>query len=113
MPLLRSNRLKAIGVASRDPQAALPGIPPIGATLPGYEMSTWLGLFGPAGMPKARIDRLNEALRVILEDPALRKQLIDQGNELRPGSAAEFEAFIAAEMTRIGQVIRAASIRLD
>lgn len=113
MPLLRSGKLKAIGVASRDPQPALPGVAPIGATLPGYEMSTWLGLFGPAGLPKERVDKLNTTLRAILQEPALRQQLIDQGNEVRPGTAAEFEAFIATEMNRIGELIRAASIKLD
>jgi tripartite-type tricarboxylate transporter receptor subunit TctC len=113
MPLLKSGKLKAIGVASRDPQPALAGVPTIAATLPGYEMSTWLGLFGPAGMPRERVDKLNATLRAILMEPALRQQLIDQGNEVRPGSAAEFESFIAAEMSRIGELIRAAAIKLD
>lgn len=113
MPLLKSGKLKAIGVASREPQPALPGVAPIAATLSGYEMSTWLGLFGPAGLPKERVDKLNATLRTILQEPGLRQQLIDQGNEVRPGTATEFEAFIASEMTRIGELIRAASIKLD
>ncbi len=113
MPLLKSGKLKAIGVASRSPQPALPGVPTIATTLPGFEMTTWLGLFGPAGMPRDRVDRLNRALATILAEPAFRQQLIDQGNEVRPGSAAEFEAFIGNEMTRIGEVIKAAGIKLD
>jgi len=113
MSLLKSGKLKAIGVASRDAQPALPGVPPIAATLPGFEMTTWLGLFGPAGMPRERVERLNRTLVSILADPAFRQQLIDQGNEVRPGSATDFEAFIAKEMTRIGEVIRAAGIKLD
>jgi tripartite-type tricarboxylate transporter receptor subunit TctC len=113
MPLLKSGKLKAIGVASRESQPALPGVAPIAATLPGFEMTTWLGLFGPAGVPKERVDRLNRTLATILSEPALRQQLIDQGNEVRAGTAAEFESFIASEMTRIGEVIRAAGIKLD
>jgi tripartite-type tricarboxylate transporter receptor subunit TctC len=88
-------------------------VAPIAATLPGFEMTTWLGLFGPAGVPKERVDRLNRTLATILSEPALRQQLIDQGNEVRAGTAAEFESFIASEMTRIGEVIRAAGIKLD
>ncbi len=113
MPLLKSGKLKAIGVASREAQPALPGVVPIAATLPGFEMTTWLGLFAPAGTPRERVDRLNAVLRNILEESALRQQLIDQGNEVRAGSAADFEAFIASEMNRIGELIRAASIKLD
>jgi tripartite-type tricarboxylate transporter receptor subunit TctC len=64
-------------------------------------------------MPRERVDKLNATLRAILMEPALRQQLIDQGNEVRPGSAAEFESFIAAEMSRIGELIRAAAIKLD
>ncbi len=113
MPLLKAGKLKAIGVASIAAQPALPGVAPIAATLPGFEMTTWLGLFGPAGVPRERVDRLNRALASILADPAFRQQLIDQGNEVRPGTAADFEAFIAGEMSRIGEVIKAAGIKLD
>lgn len=113
MPLLKSGKLKAIGVASRDPQPALPGVAPIAATLPGFEMTTWLGLFGPAGMPRERVERLNRTLASILTEPAFRQQLIDQGNEVRPGTAVDFETFIGNEMARIGEVIKAAGIKLD
>ena len=113
MPLLKSGKLKAIGVASRDPQPALPGVAPIAATLPGFEMTTWLGLFGPAGMPQDRVERLNRALASILAEPSFRQQLIDQGNEVRPGTAAEFESFVGNEMVRIGEVIKSAGIKLD
>jgi tripartite-type tricarboxylate transporter receptor subunit TctC len=64
-------------------------------------------------MPRERVERLNRTLVSILAEPAFRQQLIDQGNEVRPGSATDFEAFIAKEMTRIGEVIRAAGIKLD
>ena len=113
MPLLKAGKLRAIGVASLQAQPALPGVAPIAASLPGYEMSTWLGLFGPAGMPKDRVDRLNRALVSVLEEPSFRQQLIDQGNEVRAGSADEFETFIAREMSRIGEVIKSAQVRLD
>ncbi len=113
MGLLKAGKLKAVGVASQTPQPALPGVPTIAETVPGFEIGTWLGLFAPTGTPRERVDRLNAALRTVLDDPAFRKQLIDQGNEVRPGTAQEFEAFIRKEMVRMGEMIRSAGVKLD
>jgi tripartite-type tricarboxylate transporter receptor subunit TctC len=113
MPLLKAGKLKAIGVASLNAQPALPGVPPIAATLPGFELTTWLGLFAPAGVPRERLERVNAALRAMTDDPAARENLVNQGNEVRSLTIAEFESFVASEMNRIGELLRSAAIKLE
>lgn len=113
MPLIKAGKLKAIGVASIQSQPALPGVPTIAETVPGFETWSWLGLFAPAGVPKDRIDKLNVALRAVLDDPALRRQLIEQGNEVNPSSPQDFDAFIRKEAVRIEDLIKSAGIQLD
>ena len=86
---------------------------PIADAVPGFELYTWLGLFAPAGIARERTDRLNRALRTILDDPTLNKQLVEQGNEVLPGTPEEFDAFIRREAARIGELVAAAGIRAE
>ena len=91
--------------------AALPNVPTMAETLPGFELYSWLGLFAPAGVPRERIDRLNRALRGMLEEPALNRQLVEQGNEVVPNTPEEFDAFIRREAVRMGELLTAAGVR--
>lgn len=108
---IRAGTLKPLGVGSSKRLAALPNVPTMAETLPGFELYSWLGLFAPAGVPRERIDRLNRVLRGILEDPALNRQLVEQGNEVAPNTPEEFDAFIRREAVRMGELLSAAGVR--
>jgi len=109
--LISSGKLKAIGIASKTRQPVLPNVPAIAETIEGFEIGSWLGLFTPAGTPKERVDLLNKALNVMLANPAVRQQLVSQGNELIPTTPKEFEDFIANEAARLQVLTSAAGIK--
>jgi tripartite-type tricarboxylate transporter receptor subunit TctC len=111
LSLISAGKLKPLGVASLERQPALPGVPTIAETIPGFELLSWLGLFAPAGLPPDRINKLNETLKTVLLEPNFRKQLVDQGNEVLPSSPQEFSEFIEREAVRIGVLVQTAGIR--
>ena len=111
LSLISAGKLKPLGVASLERQPALPGVPTIAETIPGFELLSWLGLFAPAGLPLDRVNKLNETLKTVLLEPNFRKQLVDQGNEVLPSSPQEFSDFIEREAIRIGVLVQTAGIR--
>ena len=111
LSLIRAGKLKPLGVGSKERQPALPDVPTIAETVPGFELTTWLGLFAPTGLATDRLERLNVALRQVLEEPNFRKQLVDQGNEVLPSTPTEFGEFIEREAARIGTLVQSADIR--
>ena len=111
LSLISAGKLKPLGVASLERQPALPGVPTIAETIPGFELLSWLGLFAPAGLPFDRVNKLNETLKTVLLEPNFRKQLIDQGNEVLSSSPQEFSEFIEREAVRIGVLVQTAGIR--
>ena len=111
LALIAAGKLKPLGVASLQRQPALPGVPTIAETIPGFELLSWLGLFAPAGLPQERVKKLNDTLRTVLLEPNFRKQLIDQGNEVLPSTPQEFSEFIEREAIRIGVLVQTANIK--
>lgn len=110
---IRAGTIKPLGIASLQRQPALPDVPTIAETIPGFEIASWLGLFAPAGLPPERTQKLNRELRAILAEPDFRRQLVEQGNEVLPNTPEEFDAFIRRETTRIAEVVAAAGIRAE
>jgi tripartite-type tricarboxylate transporter receptor subunit TctC len=97
-PLVQSGKLKALGVTTAKRSAAAPQVPTIAeAGVPGYDMSTWYGLIGPAGMPADIVQRLNKELNAVLQDPQVRSKLIAQGVDPAGGTPEEFGQFIQKE----------------
>ncbi|MGZ8212735.1 MAG: Bug family tripartite tricarboxylate transporter substrate binding protein, partial [Burkholderiales bacterium] len=101
----------SISVASRS--ALAPDIPTMAeAGVPGYETSIWNGLLAPAGIPKATLKRLNDAVVQILGSTAARERYAKVGAEIRYNSPGEFRALIRSELTKWAKVIRAANVRV-
>ena len=105
LPQIRAGRLRAIAVASDSRSPLLPDVPTVAETLPGFSAHSWLGLFAPAGTPKAVIERLQRETRAVLDDPALRLRLEEAGFEPRASTAAEFAALVRAEMEKWRPVV--------
>ena len=83
------------------------------AGLPDMIVYGWQGVLAPTGTPAAVIDRMSQEVVRALAQPDLRNRLISQGTEPSPQSPAQFQAFLAAEHKRYGEVVRGAKISLD
>ncbi len=114
LPFIQSGKLKALGVTTAKRSAAAPQIPTLAeAGVPGYDMSTWYGLIGPAGMPPAIVTQLNHELNAILQDPVIRQKLVAQGVDPVTGSPEEFGQFIRKETRYWAELIKKAKVELN
>ncbi|GAB1576771.1 Bug family tripartite tricarboxylate transporter substrate binding protein [Bordetella petrii] len=110
LPHIRSGRLRALAVTGDTPSRLLPGVPTVGATLPGYRFSAWLGLVAPAGTQPGAIARLNEAVRKALADPGVIAALQAQAAEPAWSTPDEFAKLISTDIARLRELIRTAGI---
>jgi tripartite-type tricarboxylate transporter receptor subunit TctC len=104
-------RLLAFGGTAASP--LLPGTPLIRDTLPGFEVTSWIGLAGPAAMPAEAITAWDGALTRVTADPEFRRRVTENGMEVLGQGQAAFRATIAADRQRWGEVIRGAAIRAE
>lgn len=109
---VQSGQLKAIAVTGKDRYAALPDVPPAieSGMLPGYNVTTWYGLFAPRGTPPEVIAKLDKTLNEAIRDPAVRERLIKAGVAVQGSTPEEFGKFMAAELARWNKVREAAGI---
>ncbi|MFC4277681.1 Bug family tripartite tricarboxylate transporter substrate binding protein [Achromobacter aloeverae] len=99
-PQIKSGKLRALAVTPAHEISALPGVPPLGSTLSGFELVGWYGLYAPAGTPQAVVDRLSAALLQGLQDGAVRQHFAQAGLETYPAGAAELAGFGQAETAK-------------
>jgi tripartite-type tricarboxylate transporter receptor subunit TctC len=110
-PQIRGNKVRAIGLASKERNPAVPDVPTmIELGLPDFDVGTWTGFVGPKGLPQEVVTRLNAAVAAVLADPVIRQRLVDEGAEIRTMSPADFGAFMRAENVRWVKVVRDAGI---
>ena len=114
LPYVRDGSLRAVAVTSASRAPYLPEVPTVAESgLPGFAIDEWYGCVGPAGMPAAAAERLNAAIGGIVAQPAERARLLDMGAEVAGGSAEELRRFMAAEVEKIGRVVRDARISME
>jgi tripartite-type tricarboxylate transporter receptor subunit TctC len=115
LPLITSGRLRAYGVTSARRIAAAPAIPTLAESgVTGYEAVQWFGMWAPALTPRETVVKLHRALGQVLNDPALKKRLTDDGADVAPSASPEaFRDFIAAEMRKWARVIKDAGIEME
>jgi tripartite-type tricarboxylate transporter receptor subunit TctC len=112
-PLLQNGRLRALAVTTAKPWFALPGVPTMGETLPGYEVELWFGVMAPRGTPPAVIERLNATVNKFLQDADMKKNLDVQGMIPTGGSAQKYGERIRADYARWVKVVDAAGIKAE
>jgi tripartite-type tricarboxylate transporter receptor subunit TctC len=110
-PQVKAGKLRALAVTSLEPSATAPEVPPVAATLAGFEATSWHGLFAPARTPRAIVDALAAEVKRIVELPELQKTLFEVGAVPSPMTPEQFAAFIAAERGKWQEVVRAADIK--
>jgi tripartite-type tricarboxylate transporter receptor subunit TctC len=114
LPHIKSGKLKALGVSGSARSKLLPDVPTISeAGVPGYEASIWLGLFAPAGTPKAIVDKLHKELAMTLDSEDMEKKLQNQGVDVDLMGPSEFSVFIKAEMAKWEKVVREGNIKAE
>lgn len=111
LPLIKSGKLKALGVTTAKRSDAAPQIPTLAeAGAPGYDMSTWYGLVGPARLPAEVVRRLNDELQAVLRDPEIRNRLQAQGVDPVTGTPQEFAAFLQQETAKWAATLKKSKI---
>lgn len=107
---LKAGRARALAVTSPAEWPSLPGVPPAGQTVAGFDVRSWTGLAAPKGTPAAIISRLNQEVRRALAQFEVKSRLENLGNEVRAGAADEMREFVGAQAARWTQVIREAKV---
>lgn len=111
---VRDGRLRALGVTTRNRIAPFPDLPTIAeAGVPGYEISTWYGIWAPARTPPAIIARLQQAVASAARNPETRARFDALGAEPVADSPEDYARFVRAEFDRWGKLVRDARIKLD
>jgi tripartite-type tricarboxylate transporter receptor subunit TctC len=106
LPQIVSGKLRALGVTSSTGNSALPGVPPIAATLPGFDMVLYSGILGPAGIPPHIVNRINAEVSKVLKDPETKTFYASIGAEPVDISPAAFTARMQELITTMGAAVR-------
>jgi tripartite-type tricarboxylate transporter receptor subunit TctC len=111
---IRAGRFPAIAVTSTARSRSLPGVPTmVELGFPDFDASSWFGLVAPARTPPAIVARLAEEVHAIIRDPAIERQMVEQGADPVGNGPEAFGAFIAREVDRWAAVVRAANASAD
>ncbi len=111
---LKSGALKALAAASQSRLAALPGVPTAAeAGLPGWEMTTWFGLFAPRGIRPEFVRLLNARMQAVIEDPGTRARLLEAGIEPIGGMPESFAERVRSDYANWEGVVRASGLKLE
>jgi tripartite-type tricarboxylate transporter receptor subunit TctC len=114
LPHVRSGRLRALAVSSRERLAALPDVPSVAESgVPNFEADQWYGVVAPAGTPAAVVARLNAEINKALTLPDVAQQLATEGALPAPGTPMAFGQLIAAEIPRWAEVVKAGNVKPD
>ena len=111
---VRSGRVRALAVTGPRRSLSLPELPTLAeAGVPGYEVTAWTGVIGPAGLPRPVLDRLNAAVNAAIVSPETRERLLGMGSEGGGGTPEEFAALIRRDSAKWAEVVRRSGARID
>lgn len=113
LPLAKSGKVKALGVAGPKRSPAAPEVPAIAETLPGFEVVNWYAMLAPAGTPAPVISKINAEMVKMIADPPFAQRLLDLGSEPLSSTPAGLAEHMRRESDRWSKVIKAAGIKID
>jgi tripartite-type tricarboxylate transporter receptor subunit TctC len=114
LPPVRSGRLRALGVTSKQRSTVVPEVPTIAESgLPGYEATTWYGVLAPAATPPQIVAKLQQQIEEVLKQPDVREKLLAQGLEPVGNKPADFAAIINAELVKWSKVVAASGVKAE
>src|ERR1700752_2122669 len=112
-PQVKAGRLRALAVSSTARSEIAPEVPTVAETIPGFDATSWHGVFAPAGTPKPIVDAMAAEMKRILELPDVKEKLFELGAVASPMAPEEFVKFIDAERTKWADVVKASGAKLD
>jgi tripartite-type tricarboxylate transporter receptor subunit TctC len=113
LPHIRAGKLRALAVTTNIRSDALPDVPTVAETVPGYEASAFYGMAVPKGTPPEIIDKLNKEVNAGLADPKIKARLAELGGMLIPGTPAEFGKLVSDETDKWAKVIKTGGVALE
>ena len=106
-PNIRAGKLRALAVTSARRNPAFPDLPAISETVPGFDVRSWFGLMGPAGLPRPVVDKLHAEMARIFAQPDVLRRIADMGAEAQVTGPAAFTAYVHQEIERWAKVVKA------
>jgi tripartite-type tricarboxylate transporter receptor subunit TctC len=113
LPHIQAGKLRALAVTTATRSDALPDVPTIAETVPGYEASAFFGMGVPVGTPPEIIERLNKEINAGLADPRIKARLAELGGMLAGGTPADFGKLVAEETAKWEKVIKEGGVQLE
>lgn len=110
---IKANRVRPLAVTSSERVSQLPELPTLADTVPGYESTTWVSIFAPAGTPKALVDRLNVELGKALRDPAIAARLIELTYDAVHRPSEELAQRLRSDYEKIGKLFSQFGVKID
>jgi tripartite-type tricarboxylate transporter receptor subunit TctC len=110
---IQSGRVHALGVTTAKRVDAVPNVPTIGETVPGYEVFVWYGIVAPKTTPPEIVDKLNKAVNAVLADPKLKARFHELGGDVMPMSPAEFGKLIVNETAKWAKVVAFSGAKVE
>jgi tripartite-type tricarboxylate transporter receptor subunit TctC len=113
LPHIQAGKLRALAVTTTARSDALPDVPTVADTVPGYEASAFFGMGVPKGTPPEIIEKLNKEINAALADPKMKAKLAEMGGMLIPGTPADFGKVIAEETDKWAKVVKGGGVTLE
>ncbi|MGZ8981856.1 MAG: tripartite tricarboxylate transporter substrate-binding protein, partial [Burkholderiaceae bacterium] len=111
---VKAGKLRAFAVTTPRRSDAMPDVPTMAESgLPGFDVSTWFGVFAPAGTPPAIVERVNKAFTTALQATEMRERLARMGAEPAPTSPDQFAQFVRLELAKYEKVVKFSGARVD
>jgi tripartite-type tricarboxylate transporter receptor subunit TctC len=110
LPHIQSGSIRALAVTSKDPVRSLPNVPSVAQTIPRFDVTSFVGMAGPAGMPPAVVERLNRDIRRFLDLPDIQQRFNEWGGQVAPSTPAEMRSHVEAEIQKWKEVMKARNI---
>jgi tripartite-type tricarboxylate transporter receptor subunit TctC len=112
MSMLKSDKVRTLAVTTATTSKILPGVPPVAQTIPGFDLTSWNGIFGPANLPKPIVDRLNTEILAVLAEKDVQDRLAQQGFQVGPSaSPQEFAKYVGDQLNHWRKLIKQAGIQ--
>jgi tripartite-type tricarboxylate transporter receptor subunit TctC len=109
---MRANKVRTLAVTPASGSKILPDVPPIAREIPGFDLTSWNGIFAPAGTPREIVDTLNRHMQEVLREKDVQDKLALTGFEVRPSkSPEEFQKFVADQLAHWTRMVKAAGIK--
>jgi tripartite-type tricarboxylate transporter receptor subunit TctC len=113
LPHAKAGKLRALATIGAARSAAVPDVPTVGESLPGFEVNNWIALFAPAGTPGEIVRRWNGEVTRVMQSKDIEARLPGEGARFTPNTPEQFAAFVQAEIAKWAPVVKAAGARAD